>query len=297
MQCEHCEYLLFNLTRPVCPECGQPFDIGRYRFEEGAVSFNCPHCDQDYYGNDAQGLPYPREFDCVTCSRHISLNEMRVVPLTADAMGVRADQSPWDRRRSLGFLPAWWETFKMTLVRPSQLFREHSGTSIKEAWLFAMTTSYIGMLPYVAFHLLMVVAMGAIVGGTAGGGVPSLMPFLLLYGFMALIFPPLGALVAAAIQACFIQLGLLLVAPQRKPWDYTFRTCMYASGPNALLAIPFCGAYVGGVWAVVTTIIGIREVHKTTGWRAAVAVLWPIVLLLGLYILGVVVFIMGTSVW
>ena len=289
MRCEHCDYLLFNLTQPVCPECGRAFDIGRYRFAEGAVSFNCPHCDQDYYGNDAQGLPYPREFECVKCDQHVSLNRMRVVPLTADAMGERADQSPWDRRRSLGFFSAWWETFKMTLVKPGEFFRLHSGTSIKEAWLFAMTTSYIGIAPYVVFQLGIVALMGATMGGAGG---PRLAFITVMYGVIVLVFPPLGAFVFAAIQACFIQLGLLLVAQQRKPWDYTFRTCMYASGPNALLAIPFCGAYIGGIWAIVTTIIGIKEVHQTTGWRAAVAVLWLIVLLLGLYILAILLFIM-----
>ncbi|MHC4609441.1 MAG: hypothetical protein ACYS7M_03745, partial [Planctomycetota bacterium] len=60
MHCIHCGYLLFNLPRPVCPECGLPFDVCAYRFEPQVVHFACPACDQEYAGNDQRGLPWPR---------------------------------------------------------------------------------------------------------------------------------------------------------------------------------------------------------------------------------------------
>jgi hypothetical protein len=293
MRCEHCDYLLFNLTQPVCPECGRPFDVENYGFEIGAVSFHCPHCDQQYFGNDSHGLPYPRTFECVSCGNRISLAQMRVVPERDDAMGERIDRSPWDRRRRLGYVRAWWETLKMTLVQPSQFFRMHAGTSVKEAWLFAMTSMFVGMVPSMSFSLLGMAVMANVAAGAGGG--PPILAMAILYGCMALIGPVIGPFIGAGVQACTIQLALLLLVPHRKRMAQTFRTAMYAMGPNALMAIPFCGGYVGGIWALVTLIIGIREVHQTTGWRATIAVLWPVVLLIGGYCLLIIAFIASTA--
>ncbi|UCF33314.1 MAG: YIP1 family protein [Phycisphaerales bacterium] len=294
MRCEHCDYLLFNLTQPVCPECGRSFNVECYEFEIGAVSFHCPHCDQQYFGNDRHGLPYPRAFECVSCGNQVSLSQMRVVPERDDAMGERIDRSPWDRRRRLGYVRAWWENVKMTLVQPSQFFRVHAGTSVKEAWLFAMTSMFVGMVPLMGFQLLGIAVMVSVAPG--GGGGPPILAMAILYGSIALIGPIIGPFVGAAIQACTIHLGLLLLVPHRKRMVHTLRTAMYAMGPNALMAIPVCGSYVGGIWALVTLIIGIKEVHQTTGWRAAIAVLWPVVLLIGAYCLLFVVLIAGTVV-
>ena len=42
----------------------------------------------------------------------------------------------------------------------------------------------------------------------------------------------------------------------------------FSYGPFALCAIPLCGAYVAGVWQIVTLIIRVKEVHGISGWRA-----------------------------
>ena len=99
MKCQNCGYLLFNLPRPVCPECGRSFDVAVYQFEPGAVSFKCPHCDREYYGTDARGLPHPREFECRGCSQQIALREMCVAPKRPGAEGILVDFSPRDRMK------------------------------------------------------------------------------------------------------------------------------------------------------------------------------------------------------
>jgi len=54
------------------------------------------------------------------------------------------------------------------------------------------------------------------------------------------------------------------------------------------------GAWAGGIWPIVTMIIGIKEVHGISGWRAAIAVLWPIVLLFCLYVVIIAMMIAGS---
>ena len=300
MHCKYCEYLLFNLTQPICPECGRSFDIEWYRFKPGEVSFNCPHCDQEYYGNDERGLPYPRQFTCVQCNQPVTLQQMRVVPKHPDAVGVFGDLSPWDRRRQTGLIKAWWQTFTMTLIRPGQFFRTHSGRSIKEAWLFAMITYYIAFASVFVYATVIFAGLGTLLTalGPAGGAAPPVFPFalmVLLYGCLAIVGPPILPFVFAGISTCTIHLALLFLAPKRKPMDYTLRTAMYAVGPYALCVIPFCGDQAGSIWTLVTLIFGVKEVHGISGWRSSIAVLWPVVALLGLYVLGIIVFVLNAA--
>ncbi len=300
MRCRQCDYLLFNLPQPVCPECGASFDTEAYRFDIGAVSFNCPHCDQSYYGNDAQGLPWPRRFVCVQCQRPVSLQELRVVPQRPDAMGQSRGWSPWDQRQELGFVRAWWETFKMTLVRPGELFRSHQGTSSADAWIFAVTSLYVGFIPMMLLHFVVFFLLATAVTGMAGAGGAPIVPVgfsmgltAVFYLIGAVVYPLVIPFVAGGLSALTIQLALLALAPNRKSLGHTFRTALLSYGPFALCAVPFCGSSVAGVWQIVTLIIGVKEVHGISGWRAAFAVLWPLVCLLAIYFLVLVALLAG----
>jgi hypothetical protein len=58
---------------------------------------------------------------------------------------------------------------------------------------------------------------------------------------------------------------------------------MYSHAPYALYIVPICGAWAGGVWQLVALIVGVRELHGINGWRATIAVLWPMATLLAVY--------------
>ena len=293
MKCPHCDYLLFNLSRPLCPECGRSFDVSRYRFEAGAVSFNCPHCDQDYYGNDAHGLPSPSSFVCVKCDKSVSLGEMRVVPIHADAMGLRIDASPWDERAHNGLARSWWRSLTMTMFRGGEFFRKHHGTSIKESWLYAMTSLYVGWVPCYLLQLLYILGVMGVIGNRTGGTIVGAPPVVTIAAYAigrALVGPLVVPWLMSAIVAAYVHPAVMLVADKRKTFGYTYRTVMYSLGPFALYAVPCCGQSAAYVWSAVTLTFGIKEVHHTTGLRAAIAVLWlPVALMLtGLVVLTVI---------
>jgi hypothetical protein len=278
VHCKHCDYLLFNLTQPVCPECGRSFDIERYRFQLGDVSFNCPHCDQEYYGNDERGLPFPRQFTCVQCNQPVALQQMRVEPKHPDAVGVLGDLSPWDRHRKLGLWRAWWGSFTMILLRPSVFFSEHEGSSIKEAWLFATISAYVADIPGFVFQMVMFWIVGAVGGGMGGSPLLFLDPFTLA---MTLLGPPLYTIVGAAIHTVLIQPALVLLGSEPRPMRFTMCIALYAMGPMALGAIPIMGDLVGAIWGIITLMVGVRVVHRTNRARAIISVVWPILLVLG----------------
>lgn len=78
MRCAKCNYSLFDIRERICPECGGPIVISKHIFDHCGVRFCCPHCDQQYYGTDPNGHLVPRQFNCICCHNHISMNEMIV---------------------------------------------------------------------------------------------------------------------------------------------------------------------------------------------------------------------------
>ena len=298
MHCLRCGYLLFNLTRPECPECGERYDAERYRFAPGAVSFHCPHCDQPYYGNDPQGLPWPREFACAECGRQIRLQEMRVVPQIPDAVGWSG--SVWDNRKRIGFWRAWWQAAGAIVLRPSQFFRNHVGTSTFEAWLFSTVSLYIGLLPAMLMQSVLMWGLTAMMVAAGPGGGAAAFPIplwvmVLVMGMMGLVLPFFVQLVVGGVWTLAIQFALLFLAPNRRPIEATFRTMLYSFGTFALHAVPICGSQVAGIWHIVTLIVGIKEVHGIGGGKATVAVLWPIVASIAAYIAFVMILISAAT--
>lgn len=64
-----------------------------------------------------------------------------------------------------------------------------------------------------------------------------------------------------------------------------FRGLGFAYAPVSLGIVPVIGGVVGGIWAVVAAIVGVREIEGVTGGKAAAIVLIPVAVLL---VLGVV---------
>lgn len=281
MNCPYCDYLLFNLPQPVCPECGRPFDVCAFRFEPQAVHFACPACGQEYVGNDQRGLPWPRQFNCVKCNTPVDASSMQVIPQRADAAGVfgAAGSSPWQKRKWIGLWPAWWRTVKMTMIRPTEFFQAHREESNAEAYRFAVMTSYLGPGIGMALIGLFWASCSLFVPGARGGP-----PLGLLAGCMwiaAMVVPAVIPLLEGVFTGGLIHLALVFLAPHRRSFGHTYRLAQYSLGPMILCAIPLGPDSVGQIWSVVTTVIAVRTVHRVSGWVAAVAVLWPLMLAAG----------------
>jgi hypothetical protein len=124
---------------------------------------------------------------------------------------------------------------------------------------------------------------------------PPLWIFAIVFSVLAVVVPPFAPLLGGAVTTLTVHLAVLVLAPKRKSIGYTFRTVLYSYGTNAILAVPICGAYAGGIWQIVTLVVGVREVHETSTGRAVLAVLWPIVVIVPLYLAAVLsmVFMVG----
>jgi Zn ribbon nucleic-acid-binding protein len=102
MKCRKCDYPLWNLTEPRCPECGDRFDVLSYWFEPGSVVFKCPYCGHRHVGRDARGLPFDAG-RCEGCRQMLVVEQMPAEPANGSyEMEVRSDDdfSLVNRRKS-----------------------------------------------------------------------------------------------------------------------------------------------------------------------------------------------------
>lgn len=83
---------------------------------------------------------------------------------------------------------------------------------------------------------------------------------------------PVGLVIASAVTH-----GLLtLFGGANRSFVVTLRTLAYASAPSVLSAVPILGSVTAWVWTLVLQAVGLYAAHRTSGGRAAAAVLVPI---------------------
>ena len=80
MKCIKCDYPLWNLRQPRCPECGEAFDVRDWRYNSKHVAFLCTHCQQKL----GPHKPGPIDKTCPGCDHLIDWASVSVVPLIDD---------------------------------------------------------------------------------------------------------------------------------------------------------------------------------------------------------------------
>ncbi len=141
MRCKKCDYRLWNLPSRVCPECGQPFRPSEFEFPINSVQFRCPHCNQSYYGTGEKGHLVPIELECVSCHRHIHMDEMVLLPTEGiEEEQTKVDTMPWLERDKRGAVRAWFASVRMALVTPGRLIHTvPESTPVSSAVWFAFS--------------------------------------------------------------------------------------------------------------------------------------------------------------
>ena len=92
------------------------------------------------------------------------------------------------------------------------------------------------------------------------------------------ILSPVTAAVTLVIAAGLLHLGLIIFGGNRLGFEATFRVAAYAEAASILSILPFCGAFIGTLYGLAVTVVGLYRVHDTDPWRALLAVLLPVLL-------------------
>lgn len=94
------------------------------------------------------------------------------------------------------------------------------------------------------------------------------------------LLTPIISLIALIVSAGVTHAILAVIGGARGRFTTTARVFAYAYSPQLFVVLPTWGIVIGFVWMIGLAIVGLREAHPTEGWRAAVAVLVPVMLAL-----------------
>jgi hypothetical protein len=251
-----------------CPECGSEVKDD-HKF--------CHHC----------GAPLPEE-QAVPGGG----TGEEAIAVAAPVSGGR-EKTPWEDRETRGFFGGLFRTLADALFHPSEFFRKMPVTGgLTDPLLYALIVGMIGLLFSYLWQIVTHGTMQGMIPGVYGSSGHSLAQGagLALLAF----FSPFLIIIGLFVSAAVLHVCLMMVKGARAGFEATFRVASYGYSAYIFMVIPFCGGLLGAVWAIVLSIIGLREAHETTGGKAAFAVFLPVIACCGL-VLFVATLIMGAA--
>jgi hypothetical protein len=194
--------------------------------------------------------------------------------------------SPFAERATRGFLPAFFETFKLVATQPAEFFRRVRVDQPGSAILFGVLAATVGSVFAALYAWLSGAASLAAMQEMLQQLPEEQAKFLRLFtqgmtGWMTVlqvVAAPLVALVGIYLNAAVVHLFLLLFRGAPRRFDATLTVVGYATGLQLLLVLPGCGGLVASVWYLVVMIIGLGEAQRCGAGKAAAAVFAPVVL-------------------
>ncbi len=187
-----------------------------------------------------------------------------------------AGKTPWEDRDQLGSLQALIKTLNEVLFRPTEFYRKMPVTGgLTDPLLFALILGMFGIIFSKLWQIATKGAMEGILPGMVGGARYDMLqgPGLAFTAF----FSPLFVILILFLSAGILHACLVLVRGATTGFEGTFRVVSYGYSAYLFLALPFCGGPLMAVWALVLTIIGLKEANRTTGGKAAFAVFLPLI--------------------
>jgi hypothetical protein len=207
----------------------------------------------------------------------------QAAPQQAVAVVEGAETAPsWERRQTLGFRKALFETWREVLFNPTATFqRLKTSGEYRSPLLFqaVMTTLLFAVTAiYQIFWVGLIGAAGMMSDtqrhGMAAG--PGIAGMFLMFVIAAIVGIPL-AIGMNFVHAAVLHFCLMLMKGTSKNYEATYRITSYCASGLIFALIPFVGTSIGAIWSLICEVIGLREVHKTENWRAILAVLLPII--------------------
>ena len=225
---------------PACAHCG---------FETGEGATTCPLCGSRTGSPAAAGGSAPR---------------------ARDDRGVASPAAGWEDPR--GTFPSnLVTTWRVSLFEPAAFFRGLPyGAPLARPVLYYLIVSVTSAF----FVLLWGSVSDSLFPSMALGSSEPVGPLLQFF------FKPFGALIALGVGTLVLHALALVLAAEPRGIGATLRVFCYAWGPSVFTIVPILGPIVGFVWSVALLVVGVREAHRTTGVRAAVIVVTPILALL-----------------
>ncbi|HEX4640027.1 MAG TPA: YIP1 family protein [Chthoniobacterales bacterium] len=197
-------------------------------------------------------------------------------PLAVAGPAVPGTGLPWERRRELGFVKAWFDTVSLLITKPSEAFtmmRPEGG--LGDPLVFGLIGGCAGSIVSILFQ--------GVFQSLPGFGSRNTMfdvfglgpwGFLLIYAALSPILVVMGLFIGSAV----LHLCLMLVGGANRSFETTFRVACFTTGAaNLFSMIPMCGGIITAVYNIVLECIGLSRAHQTTTGKALMAIFLPLI--------------------
>ncbi len=237
----------------------------------------CPHCGKEI----AEGQAF-----CQYCG-----GKIEGAGMAGSLLGSAGrSQTPWENRQTLGYLTGLFRTVKETLFNPSDFFRKMTVSGgLADPLIYAMIIGMSGLMFFYFWDILLHAPMQNLMTPELRAASERGL-FNFLGASFAGILTPFLLILWLFVVSGMLHVFLIMVGGATAGFEATFRVVSYGVSPFILFIIPVCGMPIVCLWTMTIAIIGLREAHGTTGGKAAVAVLFPLIFCCGLVILAIAVF-------
>jgi hypothetical protein len=197
---------------------------------------------------------------------------------------------PWESEEEAGTVRALVKTLYSSMFSPTKFFnhmRRRDG--YLSPLIYAVILGSFAILVSICWEFLFVYLGSSFVdaGSTEQlGGLRSVS-----YGLTAILSPVMIAVLVFIASGIF-HMVLLGLGGAAQGFQTSFRVVCYSQGTGVWNIVPFFGAAIGGIWNLVLLVIGLMESHETSAWKAAAAVLIPVVAW-SILVIGIVLTISG----
>jgi len=180
-----------------------------------------------------------------------------------------------------GFFSALLKTTKDSLFSPSQFFRKSAvGEGYLSPLIYGLIVGIIGLGGSMFWQWLL---LSRFVPSRLLMMVPYDIPLTLLT-----IALPFIVLFSILLGSAITHVCLMIVGGNKTGFRTTFRTVSYSYSSHLFGVIPIIGSTIGSIYTLILVIIGVREGHRISTSRAVLAVLFPLILVVGLLIIALI---------
>jgi hypothetical protein len=188
-------------------------------------------------------------------------------------------EPPWERRQEMGFLQALLQTIGRVLTKPAEVFSKmRTKGDLASPLLYTIfLTVAVGILT-LPYGFLYTTALKHLVQNLPNAsGYPAnffeIQPLNFTNVAMAIVLMPILVTVGSFLRAGLLHLVLYLTGGAHKGFESTFRVACYSDATTAIFrVIPFLGVLIAIVLDLWLLIVGLKQVNRIEGWRAALAV-------------------------
>ena len=246
----------------------------------------CPQC----------GFEQPETDECVKCGIIISKYkqfEEKARSVEGQVREISKEEYvPWESGE--GFVGAFFQTVRDSLFSPTKFFKKVAwGTGYWISLIYALICGAIGNYTNFLWVWLFFSVFFQLLPPQFSYALSFFSSIVII---ILLVSLPIFEAFTIFIVSLIVHLCLIIVGGRKKGFQTTFRTVSYANSARLFYAIPFLVIpffapilyFALDIYHLVLIVIGVRECHGISTGKAVLAVLLPLIVIVGLGILAAI---------